>query len=332
MSLSIRPSIMILQRIARKITTPLIYSRALFETACQKSIFVFNYHEISDQASKFSYDFGLNVSPTLFREQLSWIKKYFQVISPNQLINKEFDLPVALITFDDGFASTFQEGALILRDEVLPATVFVNMAPVEGQVFWSGLVIYLCSHYPEFKKYLSNKYRKIRENLFLYCTVDDVNKFVLNNHCNDIYVQARIYYGKFASHDDLLSSAELGLYLGNHLYNHYNSVNISLDELKTQYLTNERALLNYDNYVSFFSYPFGQPESCYNNQTDELIFSLGASRIFTAFSLPNKNPEATRLHRISMNSSIDDEISFKYNCIVLPFYNSCFRRHKFSYV
>jgi len=323
---------MILHKIAQKISAPLMNSRVLFDGACQNSVFVFNYHEISDQPSEFSNDFGLNVPPTLLKKQLSWIKKYFQVISPTQLINNTLNLPVALITFDDGFASTFKAGGPILRDEAVTGTVFVNMAPVEGHIFWSGLVTYLCKYFSEFNHYLAEKYPKYNENLFLYCTEEDVHKFLMNKNSLDIYDQARKYYGKFASQDDLVLSAEQGFFLGNHLYNHYNSVNIAIDELKNQYLTNEKALLNYVNHVNFFSYPFGQPESCYNRQTDDLIFSLGATRIFTAFALPNKDHKAPKLHRISMNSHIDNEISFKYNCLMPAFYNSYFSRTKFSYV
>lgn len=321
-----------LYKIAQKVTAPLLYSQAFFEAACRNSLFIFNYHEISERPSKFSQDCGLNVHPVQFREQLSWIKKYFRVISPNQLVNNEFDLPAALITFDDGFASTFQEGAPILRDEALPATIFMNMAPVEGQVFWSGLVVYLCNHNADFRQYFADKYHNIRKNLFLYCTEDDVKKFVVESCCPEIYDQARSYYGKFANQEDLRLSAELGLYLGNHLFNHYNSANISLDELKNQYLLNEKALKKYANYVNLFSYPFGQPESCYNRKTDEMIFSLGASRIFTAYPLPNRNRKAKRLHRLSMTDSINEEMSFKYNCIFPSLFNNYFRKYEFSYV
>ncbi len=321
-----------LSKIAKTIVSPLMFSRSFFETACRGSVFVFNYHEISESPSRFSQDCGLNVPPTQFRKQLSWIKKYFHVINPHQLIGNGLDFPAALITFDDGFASAFHEGASILRDENVPATIFMNMAPVEGQVFWSGLVVYLYNYNMEFRQYISTKYPGIGENQFLYYNEGDVQKFVINRCCPEIYDKARSYYGKFANQEDLRLSAEFGLYLGNHLFNHYNSANISLDELKNQYVLNEKALKKYANYVNLFSYPFGQPGSCYNRQTDEVIFSLGASRIFTAYSLPNRNLEAKRLHRISMADFIDDEMCFRYICIFPPLFNNYFRKHKYSYV
>lgn len=321
-----------LRRIASKIVSPLMYSRSFFEAACKSPIVVFNYHQISDSPSRFAQDFSLNVPPIQFRKQLTWVKRHFHVISPHQLLNNEFDLPAALITFDDGFASAFHEGASILSDESLPATIFMNMAPTEGQVFWSGLVVYLCNYNKEFRNYIANKYPGINKNLFLYCKQNDVQEFVINRSCPEVYDKARLYSGKFANQEDLRLSAGSGLYLGNHLYNHYNAANISLEELKKEYIFNERALSKYSNYVNLFSYPFGQPQTSYNCRTDEAIFSLGASRIFTAFSLPNRNPGSRKLHRISMMDYIDDELSFRFNCIFPSLFNNYFRKHKFAYV
>ena len=315
----------------RRVISHFMFSRAIFEAACRKSIFVFNYHEISDFPSRFSRDFGLNVPPALFRKQLSWIRKYFQVINPHELVSNTFDLPAAFITFDDGYASTFREGVRILRQAKLPATVFMNMAPVKGEVFWSGLVVYLYNYNVGFRKYLTAKYPQINKNLFLHCHKDDVRDFVSGRARTEVYEQARSYYGDFVSEEDLLMT-QADVYLGNHLFNHYNAANLSLDELQSQYTQNETALKAYSNNVNLFSYPFGQPETCYNRRTDEAILSLGASRIFKAFPLPNRDSKARRLHRVSMFDHITDEKSFRYNCIFPGLFNQYFRKPKLSYV
>lgn len=322
---------MFLSKIAKKTLSPLITSRMIFNSIRQKSLFVFNYHEVSNSPSRFSNDCGLNVKPDLFRKQLLWIKNNFHVISPEDLLKYEFDYPAALITFDDGFASTFREGAPILREMNLPGIVFMNMAPLEGHIFWSGLVVYLCKYNKDFIRYITIKYPYVKENLFLHCTESDVKDFVKENNCQNIYEEARSYYGKFATTVDLEKSSLSGLYLGNHLYNHFNAANISLHDLERQYLLNEEALMKYSNYINFFSYPFGSP-NCYNKDTDELIASLGARRIFSAYPLANTKGSAKKIHRVSPTSLIIDETSFKYNCVFSSLINCTFRKWKYSYV
>ena len=320
------------QRMVNKLLAPILYPRAIFEAACRKLICVFNYHEICETPSNFAEDFQLNITPGTFRKQLKWIKKYFHVVDPNQLITNEMELPAALITFDDGFASTFHEGSSILKQEGLVATVFINMAPIKGDVFWSGLVGFLCNYNREFSRYIARRYPKSNRNAILYCKEKDLIDFDIHRNCPDVYDKARSYYGSFVSEEELAASFQDGIYLGNHLYNHYNAANLSIEELKGQYMLNECELKKYRNYINLFSYPFGQPGTCYSQRTDAAIFSLGAARIFTAFSLFNKNLESKRLHRISMFDYIADEESFKANCIFPSLFNRLFRVNKLSYV
>ena len=318
--------------IAKKLGASMLYPRAIFEAACRKLICVFNYHEVSETPSRFAKDFDLNVTPSTFSKQLRWIKKYFHVANPNHLNRNEMKFPAALITFDDGFASTFHEGVPILKQEELVATVFLNMAPIKGDIFWSGLVCFLSNYNKEFAKYIAGLYPKCNRDSFLYCKENDLVDFDINENCPDVYDKARSYYGSFVSEEELAASFQDGIYLGNHLYNHYNAANLSIEELKGQYMLNECELKKYRNYINLFSYPFGQPGTCYSQRTDAAIFSLGAARIFTAFSLFNKNLESKRLHRISMFDYIADEESFKANCIFPSLFNRLFRVNKLSYV
>jgi len=89
------------------------------------------------------------------------------------------------------------------------------------------------------------------------------------------------------------------VYLGNHLFNHFNAVVISETELKQAYQRNQEEINQYSNGTWLFSYPFGQPGSCYNDDTDRLIESLGAEKIFSAFPMINPSASPYILHRIS---------------------------------
>lgn len=315
-------------KICTNAATPVISFPRLFESTAHDLLFTFNYHEISDKPSKFCCDFNLNVRPEIFAQQLGWIKKHFNIITPDQLISGEFELPAALVTFDDGFKGAFTQGGQLLREVGVPGVVFMNMAPTQGLPFWSGLVTYLCRYSGQFRQFISSKYGKRMEpDFFLYCTRDDVHEFIAAYGKTEVLLEAEAYYGEFASEQDLLDSASNGLYLGNHLFNHYNAATLSPSDLTEQYLLNESALSAYKNYVPFFSYPFGQPVRCYNRDTDALLVSLGAARLFTAFALFNRNKRACRLHRTTMFEYVNSEKLFKANCLVPAYMNFMLRRN-----
>ncbi|MFH1441060.1 MAG: polysaccharide deacetylase family protein [Candidatus Omnitrophota bacterium] len=306
-------------------------SGRVFQAMCKDSIFIFNYHEVNANPSLFTRKYRLNVPPELFSQQLKWIKQYFNVISPVQLIENKFDLPAALITFDDGFASTFEIAAPILRSNNIPAVVFMNMAPVEGKIFWPGLTTYLCYYDKAFPEYMLKRHNKSGHTLFLYCRQEEVDEYVSRNNARKIYDDARAYYGTFANLNHLRASSDYGLFLGNHLYNHYNAAILTPEDLKDSYITNENKLRKYSNNINCFSYPFGQPQTCYNAQTDRVIFSMGAKRVFTAYASQNRDPHSKRLHRLSMHDNLKDEQSFK-NHVVMPSLLHKFFRKKYTYI
>ena len=304
----------------------------LFDRFLSDKLVVFNYHDISDNPSLFSTKYHLAVKPELFIKQLKWIKNHFNVITPNDLLSGNYERPAAMITFDDGFKSAFKLGADIISNEGLSATIFVNMAPVKGEVFWSGLVTYLCNYIPSFQSKMLKKYKVNINNLFLYITDEDIYEFKQLDIVKNINETVKNYHSEFADIADLQNSNNQNIFLGNHLYNHYNALNISKEKLKDLYTTNSKELNKYKNFINVFSYPFGQPDTCYSEETDKIIFSLGASQIFTAYPLVNRKDNSKRLHRISLFNSINTEERFRYHCVIPTIANNLIRRHKYSFV
>ena len=310
-----------------KILAPAVSFPTLFDYASRNLLVTFNYHEISDNPSQFCNDFNLNVSPAIFAKHLLWIKKYFNVISPKQLMSGDYKRPAALVTFDDGFAGVFNQGAKLLKDANIPAIVFMNMAPVYGQTCWSALITYLCKYDKSFKQYISNKYNcSLNSNYFLYCTESDVQEFLESNG-ESVVEKVNAYHGKFVSEKELHKGDKSGLYIGNHLMNHYNAAILSQNDLKNQYLLNESEISRFENYVPFFSYPFGQPLSCYNSETHKLLFSLGSKFLFTAFPLFNEDKHDRVIHRTAMFNNINSEYLFRAHCLVPACMNYILRRH-----
>jgi len=305
-----------------KIIAPLLILLGIFKILIRKKLIVFNYHEISENPSEFCVDHNLNVTPKNFELQVKLIKKYFNVITPLQLVSGNYKLPAAVITFDDGFQGAFINGGRILKKYNLSAIIFMNMAPLDGNQCWSGLVSYLCKYEKSFTKKIKEKYKK--RHLFLHIIKSDIDEFLKNE--KKIIPDTAEYHGQFASIYNLRKSFEDGIYLGNHLYNHYNSKNLTPEQLKKEYLINQEKLSIYKNSINMFSYPFGQPKRCFDSETNKLISELGAVKIFTAYQLFNKS-ENIILNRTAMYDYVKTEAIFKSVCITPCIVNSLFSKN-----
>lgn len=269
---------------------------------------VFLYHEVNPRPSDFHSRFNLNITPKAFDRQISWIKNFFNVISPQELLSGKYSRPAALITFDDGSKGYFDYAVPILERHGCPSLIFLNMAPILGDIFWSGLVTYLCVY----EKWIVHKIiysKKIKPPYYLYLNIEDVH-LAIEGH-NDILMKAREFYGSFASVQDLKNCENSGLvYFGNHLWNHYNSTLAVKDELFGWFMANQKEIDRYVNGTRFFSYPFGQKDSCYNEKTHALLFNLGARAVFCATPETFKT-DGTLYYRLPMDGFCESEQEFK---------------------
>ena len=255
-----------------------------------KSPKIFLYHEVTDNPSEFANDYSLSVSSKNFENQLIWLLRNYSIIDPIEILSKnnnssKFDKTPAIITFDDGSLSAFNVAAPILRKYGLKALIFINMAPVEGHLFWAGLVHYLCNNDYFFQLKMEEKYGKKNKN-YLYVTEYDIEKYSGSVNLKLFDKNVRSYYGKFAEKIDLIKNKDVFIY-GSHFYNHYNATTLSDSELKEQIFLNSEALKTLNGNPDLFAYPFGQPGSCFNSRTNSLIFSSGVSKIF--YSNPGIN-------------------------------------------
>jgi len=234
---------------------------------------------VTENPSDFSKAHQLNVRPALFETQLDFITKHFTIISPGELTTNDYPTPAALITFDDGLRSYFHTAVPILQKRNIPSIIFLNMEPVEGKLFWSGLVTYLSEFDKEFQEYIHSVVEvKDNEPLFLQCSRRTVDEYLQNHPQKEILIgKARKYYGGFATYEDIMKGAMNPLvYFGNHLYNHYNVLMMTDFELQETFFLNKEKLSDFPNTLPFFSYTFG----CFESQHTEKIFRMGAKAVF----------------------------------------------------
>ena len=82
----------------------------------KNAVVIFVYHDVSNNPSPFSKKYNLNIPPDVFYSQVRAINNIFNIISPSDLINSNFERPAALFTFDDGFKSYFNNALPILEE------------------------------------------------------------------------------------------------------------------------------------------------------------------------------------------------------------------------
>ena len=104
---------------------PLVFHKVFL----RKSITVLNYHAVVHTAPKI-YDWSF-LEESAFRNQMVYLKKRFQVISLLEAVRllragEITDRPAAVITFDDGFQNNYDIAFPILREEGIPATIFLT--------------------------------------------------------------------------------------------------------------------------------------------------------------------------------------------------------------
>ena len=268
---------------------------------------IFVFHDITDHPSQFSKQHGLAISLESFSRQIDWIDRKYKIIHPLDLINST-NIPknAAVISFDDGFLGSFENGLNILNKKGIPSILFLNMQPIIEQTpLVSAIACYIETNMPDFR--IFSKKHGISSPLHLSLTAPSLALF--EKECKKIDKDSVLFYqGEFANIDIVKKweNSDLVVY-GNHLYNHWNVLALSSDELKEQYLTNEELLSQFKNSVNFFAFPNGQPKTCFSDCDVSLIRDLGAKKVFSALGGANYDPSSFILNRMSLYEKDYDE-------------------------
>ena len=267
-----------------------------------RTLTVFVYHDVSDNPSEFSLKYNLNVCPEIFEHQINFIKNNFNVISPDDLLNGRIPSKAALVTFDDGFRSYFKNAVPILEKYRVPSLIFLNMEPVKGSIFLSGLITYLCEKDESFRAYLASSQSKEAsdEALFLSCSRNIVDSYVKDTG-ESFKEEISSFVGELACEKDLVeASVNPLIFYGNHLFNHDVPILMSNEELLMSYSQNYDCLIKYSNYRDMFSFPFGQPGTCFRKGQVDLVIKNGAKKVFSSAGNINWNVSSLYLDRITL--------------------------------
>lgn len=95
---------------------------------------ILTWHSLDETGSPIS------VAPAVFRQQVAWLAAgRVPVVGLAELLALPAGADAVALTFDDGFASTAELAAPLLREHGLPATVYVVTEHVGGTNAWGGV-------------------------------------------------------------------------------------------------------------------------------------------------------------------------------------------------
>ena len=88
---------------------------------------------------------------------------------------------------------------------------------------------------------------------------------------------------------------------GNHLFDHWNASSLNDKEFDEQYRKNESALSHLDNWINFFAFTNGQPNSCFSDKHITRLRQLGARKIFSSSGCYNREVNQYLNDRLSLS-------------------------------
>ena len=278
----------------------------------KNSLTVFVFHEVTNYPSEFTKDYGISVSIDTFTQQVSWIKANFTVIHPLDIIGRP-KLPnnAAIISFDDGFLGSFENGLRILEELNLPSIVFLNMQAVQDQKpILSAVACYLSKYSPEFLAFA--KKLELLPPFHLTLTPSILKSF--EDECGVLdYNAVSNYQGPFATINTVKEwDAKGTVSFGNHLFEHWNAPALTAEELEQQYKKNNSVLSQFKNKIDLFAFTNGQPGTCFSQRDINILSQLGAIKIFSAAGGINNDISNCLLGRMSLGEADKNENNIWY--------------------
>ena len=276
--------------------------------ALEHGLTVFVFHEVSDKPSRFAEEHGLAVSIERFHRQVCWIQANFNVIRPTDLLS-ETCVPkrAAMISFDDGFSGSFENGLTILEQLNLPSICFLNMqAILEKKPILSATACFLDRYVPEFADFAKSVGLPLPFHLTLSPSILNAFERRYGPVDQDAVIE---YQGRFAELKVIREwDAKNLVAFGNHLYDHWNAAALSLEEFEDQYKRNEVALSLFKNRVNLFAFTNGQPKTCFSSREVVCLSQLGVGKVFSSSGGVNCHPSTKYLlGRLSLAEGDSDE-------------------------
>jgi peptidoglycan/xylan/chitin deacetylase (PgdA/CDA1 family) len=133
------------KRSRRILSNALYYSGALWLLAAlqfRRKAFVLMYHRVLPEGADTFSSESICVRPQTFARQMAFLRRHFRILSLAELAEhldagRELPPRSCVVTFDDGWRDNFEHALPILREQQVPAAIFVATNYIGSQeCFW----------------------------------------------------------------------------------------------------------------------------------------------------------------------------------------------------
>ena len=284
---------------------------------------ILNYHRITPDNNTGKPNDELAVSAKRFKEQLIFLKKYYNFVSLNNLLNfKKKNKPSISLTFDDGYKDNLTNALPILNELNIPATIYIITKFYQNDfiVWWMELQDYIWNNSEEIKFTYNkrNYYFSIKNDLekrkcffklrIMIKKLDKAAqvKFLETVTKNNV---RKNFKDEFLTKDELkiLSSHPL-ITIGAHSHNHLSLKNLNKDECIKEINQSKKILEELTNQkINHFSYPYGTKDDA-GIREFHIVEELGFSSAVTTTVGTISKKKLFNLPRIHINHKANKKI------------------------
>lgn len=228
-----------------------------------------------------------SLSTNEFCSLLISMKKDWDFVDENEMfsqLSQKGKRPKALLTFDDGYKSTFNTTSDFLAKQKIPFIHFINTSSMQGEVLWRDKIraIIDAGKTEQFVSFSGLK--TLNPNQLYHQSKNPklVNSkrmaALVNNFCIDKAIEIKKEDLEFATSNELKKHlSNPFLKIGNHSANHYVLSSLTKEEQQIEIQNAHQQLISLfgvDKVSQVFAAPFGGKESV-NQSTIDILIDCG---------------------------------------------------------
>ena len=100
----------------------------------KKSPKILLYHDCAPQETAYTAGLECTTRPSRFKEHLDYLRRHYAVVDLETIVSGRAPDNAVAITFDDGYASVYQNAFPLLKEDRLPATIYLISSAVGNRM------------------------------------------------------------------------------------------------------------------------------------------------------------------------------------------------------
>jgi peptidoglycan/xylan/chitin deacetylase (PgdA/CDA1 family) len=230
---------------------------------------VLMYHACDDQETDFTRGLSINTTPAQFGSHLEFLRRHYEVMSLEELLEKSGTGPRVSITFDDGFRSFYENAWPLLLERGLSATCYLTTDIIgnEAMIWINEVNWFLRRHANLSRPVVARRLgmeRDCRVEVFTATFIERFDRELIRQVLDELRTVVGVD-GRVLARDHLLyldwqqvgELSRAGIRFGNHTASHPPLAALPLEEVRDEIRKAALALSHLPGAGTSLAYPFG---------------------------------------------------------------------------